>query len=184
MGNKKEIITNGARETRGLGEILAKEITAANKKLWTADNKKKALIIGLEGELGSGKTAFVQGLAMGLGIKEKITSPTFVILKKYGIPNDIAARKPLMAAIGKISKKTRLPRLPISSLAMTHFFHIDCYRIRADDLLELGFEEIANNSQNIIIIEWAEKVKKILKNALWIKFEYVGENKRKITIIY
>ncbi len=153
--SKKEIITDSAKETRGIGEILAKEITAMNNEQRAVNNyRKETLIIGLQGELGSGKTTFIQGLAKGLGVKEKITSPTFVILKKYKIPS-------------KIIKDAFL-------------FHIDCYRIKSEDLLELGFEEIANDSQNIVVIEWAERAKKILKNALWIKFEYLGKSKRKI----
>lgn len=142
----KEIIANNAREMRKLGERLAKEIIKIKRN--------SALIVGTEGDLGSGKTTFIQGFAKGLGIKEKITSPTFVILKKY-----------------KISKTIRW------------FFHIDCYRVKTDDLLELGFKEIAGNPQNIIVIEWAERAKKILKDALWIKFEYVDKNKRRIVVM-
>lgn len=146
-----EIITKSAEETQRAGKFLAEEIIKTERK--------QALIIRMEGELGSGKTTFIQGLAEGLGIKEKITSPTFVILKKYKIPS-------------KIIKDAFL-------------FHIDCYRIKSEDLLELGFEEIADNSQNIIVIEWAERAKRILKNTLRIKFEYLdkNKNKRKITVI-
>lgn len=146
---KKEIIANSAKEMRELGKKLAEEIIKTKRK--------RALIIGMEGELGSGKTTFIQGLAKGLGIKEKVASPTFVILKKYKIP-------------ARVIKSAR-------------FFHIDCYRIKLKDLLELGFEEIVENLQNIIVIEWAEKVKKILKNALWIKFKYTGKDKRKIILL-
>ena len=150
---KGEIITSNARETRRIGEVLAEEIIATNNEQGTTNNiKKRAVVVGLEGELGSGKTTFIQGLARGLGVKEKITSPTFVILKKY---------------------ETNVPC----------FYHIDCYRIKSKDLLELGFEEIAENPQNIIVIEWAERARKILKNALWLKFEYLGKNKRRITIL-
>lgn len=149
MKSKKNI-TSSAKETRKIGEILAEEIIKTEKK--------QALIIGMEGELGSGKTTFIQGLAKGLGIKEKITSPTFVILKKYKISSRI--------------------------IKNAFFFHIDCYRIKSKDLLELGFEEIAGNPQNIIVIEWGGRVKKILKNVLWIKFEYLGKNKRGITVAY
>ena len=153
--NNIEIITENAKETQKAGEILAQEIKKG----------QKALIIGLEGELGSGKTTFVQGLAKGLKIKEKITSPTFVIMKKIG-----------------------------------WFYHIDCYRLNsAQELLDLGFKEIINHSENLIVIEWAERVRKILsRNTLWIKFEHLpctkqkresglvrdlDKNKRKMTII-
>ena len=136
--NNIEIITENAKETQKVGEILAQEIKKG----------QKALIIGLEGELGSGKTTFIQGLAKGLKIKERITSPTFVIMKKIG-----------------------------------WFYHIDCYRVKSKDLLDLGFREIISQP-NLVVIEWAEKIKKILpKNTFWIKFEYLDKNKRKMIII-
>lgn len=115
----------------------------------SGDSRKSALIIGLEGDLGGGKTTFVQGLAKGLGVREKITSPTFVILKKYG----------------------------------EHFYHLDCYRITTKDLVDLDFKEIVSNPQNIVVIEWAERIKKSLpSNAFWIKFKYLDKNKRKLLI--
>lgn len=154
-----EIITKNAKETKEMGRILAEEITAMNSEQRTANNRRKeALIIGLEGDLGSGKTTFIQGMAKGFGIRESITSPTFVILKKY---------------------KTNV----LCSMSyILYLYHIDCYRIKSEDLLELGFKEIAENPQNIIVIEWAERAKKILKNALRIKFEYLDKNKRKIIV--
>ena len=137
-----EIITKSAGETQKVGRFLAGEIKKEKRV------EGKAVIIALEGDLGGGKTTFVQGFAKGLGIKDKITSPTFVIFKKYDF-----------------------------------FYHIDCYRIKDKDLLELDFNEIINNNKNIVIIEWAEKIKKILpKNTLWMKFEYLDKNKRKIII--
>jgi len=135
------IITTSPLQTKKIARELAKKII--NNK------NKKAFIIGLEGDLGSGKTTFIQGLAKELGIKQKITSPTFVIFKKY-----------------------------------LNFYHIDCYRLNnSQDLIELGFKEMLNNSKNIIAIEWASKVKKILpQNTLWLKFEHKGEDKREIII--
>jgi len=138
-----ENIINTAQEMQKMGNDLAERILK--------EDKNKALIIGLEGELGSGKTTFIQGLAKGLGIEELITSPTFVIMKKYDFSK------------GKL-------------------YHIDCYRIDLKDLIELDFKEIINNPKNIVVIEWAEKVKDILpKNTIWMKFEYLDKDKRKVT---
>jgi len=138
--NKKEVIIQSAKEMQKVGKYLANEIS---KEI--LDNKK-AIVIGLEGDLGSGKTTFVQGIAKGLGIKEKITSPTFVIMKKYDF-----------------------------------LYHIDCYRIKSKDLLELDFKEIIKQSGNIVVIEWAERIKKVLpKDVIWMKFEYLDKDKRKI----
>lgn len=143
---KKENITSSSVQTKKLGEKFAREILK-NKP------KKKSFVIGLEGKLGAGKTCFLQGFAKGLRVKEKILSPTFVILKKF-----------------KIKDK--------------NFYHIDCYRIqKPKELLDLGFKEIISNPENIIAVEWADKIKKIMpKNTLWIKFKFIDENKRKITI--
>lgn len=144
--NNIEIVTENTKETQKVGEFLAQEIIKS----------KKTLIIGLEGELGSGKTTFIQGMAKGLKIRERITSPTFVIFKKF--------------------KLGPVPHLK-------YFYHIDCYRLNSpQDLLDLGFKEIISQP-NIVVIEWAEKIKKILpKDTFWIKFEYLDRDKREIIL--
>ncbi len=73
----KQFLTKSQRQTNKLAEILAQEII--RKPL----NEKNALVIGLEGELGSGKTTFIKGFAKGLGIRKKLTSPTFVLMREY-----------------------------------------------------------------------------------------------------
>ena len=138
----KEIITKSDKETQKLAGEMAQGMLKREDK--------GSLIIGLEGDLGSGKTTFIQGIAQGLGIKDKITSPTFVIMKKYPWEKG-------------------------------EFFHIDCYRIESEDLLELDFKEIVNQPGNIVMIEWAERVRDILPdNVVWMKFEHLGEDKRRI----
>jgi len=142
--NKKEVIIQSAKEMQKVGKCLAEEILKEILK------NEKAIVIGLEGDLGSGKTTFIQGLARGLKIKERITSPTFVIMKKY-----------------KFSKG--------------ELYHIDCYRIESRDLFELDFKEIINKPKNIVVIEWANRVKKSLpKDTFWMKFEYLDKDKRNI----
>lgn len=60
-------------------------------------------------------------------------------------------------------------------------FHFDAYRVGAKDILNLGWEEMIADKKNVIIIEWAERIKKIIpKDALWIKLKWVDESKRKI----
>lgn len=73
-----EILTKSAKETKKLAENLAKEILKMPRS-------KAAVVLALAGNLGAGKTTFLQGFAKGLGIKEKINSPTFVIMKRFKI---------------------------------------------------------------------------------------------------
>jgi len=118
---------------------------------------KQSLIIALKGNLGSGKTTFVQGFLRGLGVKKKITSPTFVIAKRYTL------------------HATRYKSV----------YHIDCYRIRkSQELLILGIKEIFDNPKNIVLIEWPERIKNILpKEKITINFKYGKEqHERKIVI--
>lgn len=156
---KYKIITNNTVQTRKLGEKLA-------KKILKKEPSKTAFVIGLQGELGSGKTTFLQGFAKGLGIKEKILSPTFVIMKRFRIPS-------FKFQVG----------VPSGSFKFQDFYHIDCYRIqKPKELLNLNFKEIISNPKNIVAIEWSERIRKILpKNTIWIKFKFIDRNKRKIT---
>ncbi|KKT28521.1 MAG: hypothetical protein UW43_C0007G0003 [Candidatus Yanofskybacteria bacterium GW2011_GWA1_44_21] len=111
-----------------------------------------AIVIALEGELGAGKTTFIQGFVSGCGIKEKVKSPTFNILKKYG----------------------------------ERIYHLDCYRLKDEnDLRAFDLKEIFNDSGNIVLIEWAERVSKILPGNHWkIHIDHISENERKIEISF
>jgi tRNA threonylcarbamoyladenosine biosynthesis protein TsaE len=151
----KTFITNSSRETKKLGEILANELKGRSAR---------RRIIALEGELGSGKTTFTQGLLKGSGVKGPHTSPTFVILKNYKvkIPNPKY----------QIPNKSQIPNPKIKNF---NIYHIDAYRIKAKDILALGWEEIIREKDSIIIIEWADRIRKIIpRRALWIKFEWAG----------
>lgn len=147
--SKVEIITKSATETKKLGYLLAS--TVQQKKTIKKDG---ALVISLEGDLGTGKTTFTQGFAEGLGIKEKIQSPTYVILKIY-----------------KIKKYD--------------FIHIDAYRVGPKDFATLGWKEFVKDPKNIILVEWGNKIKKILpKSALRILFTHQKGDERKIKIYH
>lgn len=124
------------------------------KKILKEGPQKKATILALQGQLGSGKTTFLQGFAKGLGVKEKILSPTFLVVKKF----------------------------PISNSQFSNFYHMDCYRIQsAKELRGLGFKKIISDPQNIIAIEWADRVKGIIpKHAIWLRFSQEGKSRREI----
>lgn len=114
-------------------------------------------VVALNGDLGSGKTAFVQAVGEILDIKENMHSPTFVIMKIYQIQN--------------------------SKLKFRNLVHIDAYRLeREEELLHLGWEEIISEPENLIFIEWPENVPGIIpESARKIFFKFVDENTREIS---
>ncbi len=156
---EKVIITKSSGQTQKIAFNFTKKISKI------AD--KKAIVVGLIGNLGSGKTTFAQGFAKGLGIKENITSPTFVLMKVYSLPARLR--------YDEVVAGERVTRY-------SYLIHIDAYRLeKSKDLLDLGFKNLVRDPKNIILIEWADRIKKILpKNCLKIKFEHMDKNKRKI----
>lgn len=137
---KQTIITNSYEETQKLGADFARKINSVS-------------VLALHGDLGSGKTTFIQGLAKGLGIQNKIISPTFIIMRTY-----------------EINPKT---------FYHVDLYRIKDEK----DITELGLIELMQDTQNIFAIEWPEKIEKILpKKRIDIFFEYIDENKRKIII--
>lgn len=91
-----------------------------------------ATLVTLSGELGAGKTAFTKAIAITLGVEEVVNSPTFVLEKIYMLPD------------GQPFKR---------------LVHIDAYRLeKGSDLAALGFEKIMNDSENLVLLEWPEKV--------------------------
>ena len=150
--------TNSSTQTKKLGELLASELCGGE-------------IICLSGDLGAGKTTFTQGLLKGLKIKGPYTSPTFAIMKHYHHET---------RSIEDTTKK-QVPHAPCSMLH--DIYHIDAYRIKSKDLLELGFKDFAGKENSITIMEWPEKVKKIIPStALWINFKWLSEKEREITL--
>lgn len=141
---KESILTRGPAQTRKLGSVLA-------GKLLKNRPKSRAMALGLRGDLGGGKTTFLQGFAKGLKKRIKVLSPTFIVMRRTG-----------------------------------NFYHIDAYRLQGPrDLAGLGLGKILADPKNIVAVEWADKVKKIMpKNTLWIDFKFIAKNERKITINY
>jgi tRNA threonylcarbamoyladenosine biosynthesis protein TsaE len=73
------------------------------------------------------------------------------------------------------------PKSKISNSKIRRIYHIDAYRINEEDLLNLGWEEIINDKNNVVIVEWPDRVRKILpQTAMEIGFEWLDENQRKI----
>ena len=133
-----EIITRSPEETKKLGQMIGKQL-------------KLGSVITLTGDLGSGKTVFVQGLAKGLDVPDYyyITSPTFTLINKY------PGRHP--------------------------FYHVDLYRIETrDDLEEIGFYEILAGDC-VTAIEWADRLhENDLDDHMALHFEIIDDESRKI----
>lgn len=146
---KKDYFSENLSATRKIAKKLAENLMEKPRK--------GALVLALTGDLGSGKTTFLKSFARTLGVKRRISSPTFVIVKKNKIPG---------------------------RNKFANFFHIDCYRIKGQkEISVLGFDEMIKDRENVVAIEWAGKIaKKIPLGAVWVKFEVVSRDKRKIII--
>lgn len=111
-------------------------------------------IVTLEGELGAGKTTLAQAICRGLGIGEDVTSPTFALVNEYP------------------SKDTTV-------------YHLDLYRLRGpEDLTNVGWDDIINSGQ-IILIEWPERAgNRLPMDALRIRLEHVpgDDNRRRLMV--
>jgi tRNA threonylcarbamoyladenosine biosynthesis protein TsaE len=96
-------------------------------------------VFALVGELGSGKTTFAKHLGKALGVKQTVTSPTFIIMQEYATPRKAKDGQPLF------------------------FYHLDLYRAHsAKDVASLGLEQIWSQPNTITVIEWADKIKPLL----------------------
>ncbi len=112
-------------------------------------------VLALVGNLGAGKTVFVKGLAKSLGIEDNITSPTFVLMKIYQTQHE------------------KIKRL----------VHVDCYRLeKTEDLAEIGLADYLNDPENIVVIEWADRVVNLPKNAININIDYIEGQTRRVRV--
>lgn len=141
MMKKQTVTTNSIQETIGFAKSFARKL-------------KPGSILCLEGQLGSGKTTFVKGLAEGLGLKrpEQVKSPTFVLMHIYK--------------------------------AKTPLYHFDCYRLDSVEELEnIGFQDFVSDPCAVSCVEWAEKAKGLIpSHAMHIRFEILDAERRSIKI--
>jgi tRNA threonylcarbamoyladenosine biosynthesis protein TsaE len=143
-----DIISHSSAQTQRLGMRLGELMRGGELLL-------------LEGQLGTGKTTFTQGLAMGMGITGIISSPTFTLLKEYeGVPTAAATA-------------LQQPRLGPA------LYHFDLYRVDdPEEIVELGFEEYFCGNE-VCVVEWAERA-----DAFWptihlrLRLKMLSETKR------
>ena len=142
----KSFRTYSSKETTELGREFAGRIARPHKG---------ATVLALRGELGAGKTTFTQGFARGLGIKRRMMSPTFIIMRRFKIP----ARQ------------------------FKNLYHIDAYRLKSSDAQSaLGLENVFADPTAIVLVEWPERLK-LPKGVQKIMFRHgKKENERIISL--
>ena len=135
--NAFEFFSHSAEQTRRLGVRLVAMLPVGT-------------FICLEGDLGSGKTTLVQGIAQGWGSTDRVTSPTFVILNQYRRPNGM------------------------------QLFHADAYRLAENDPFDLAILDLEQALENgVLIVEWADRLRDSLpKEHIWIEMQWMGPNSR------
>jgi len=136
-----ELTTNSVEQTHRLGVHLGELVEAGD-------------VVCLSGDLGAGKTAFTQGIGIGWGASEAVTSPTFTLVHEHRRKRD-----------GQ------------------YLYHVDCYRLRGDaDALGIGLEDMFHD-ESVTVIEWPENVREVLpKEILWIDFSITGDTQRQISL--
>ena len=142
-----EIITKNAQETHDAGFRVGSSL-------------KGSEVIFLKGELGAGKTTFVQGLSEGLGIEHTITSPTFILMRSYSLPE----------------KKDRTAKT---------LYHVDLYRLEHDvdrEAQNLGIFDLWTKPESVFVIEWADRLNTLPSGILEVSLEVIDIDTRKITI--
>jgi len=140
----RKLISNSEEETQEAGARFARSLNQGG-------------VVALEGTLGTGKTIFVKGMAVGLGVVDTVQSPTFVLMNIYDIHH---------------------PHI-------TTLVHVDCYRFdKPEDALAIGLQDYTEDKRTLVVIEWAEKIQELLpENTQRIAFS-VGQNEsRTVTFL-
>lgn len=150
------MIKGGQKEVKNFGELRA----VAEKflrSLATQSPQETATVVGLSGDLGAGKTAFVKCIAATLGITDVVTSPTFILEKIYIIP-----------------------RGSILGSRFLKLIHIDAYRLHTgDEMRALDWSALLTDKTNLIFLEWPEQVSDAMpKDMITLSFNYVSEGVR------
>jgi tRNA threonylcarbamoyladenosine biosynthesis protein TsaE len=139
--SKYQTISGSVDETQKLGKVIGTTLSAGT-------------VLALTGDLGSGKTSFVQGLAEGLEVPTDyyITSPSYTLINEYP---------------GRFT-----------------LFHVDLYRITDTvDIEDIGLYEILDDDAAVAAVEWADRIEpKLLPDSISIHFEITGDNTRNIRI--
>lgn len=119
-------------------------------------------IIGLVGDLGAGKTTFVQQLAQALGVRRGVRSPTFVLMQLYDTGRSVR-----------------------QATGIRQICHIDAYRLKnEDELYAIGFNDFVDRPDTVILMEWADRQPAVqwLDHYREVSFDFGGDGERLITV--
>ncbi len=142
----KNVVSSSMEETQQVAANILKQLRGRHT-------------LALFGDLGSGKTVFVQGLARALGVKETVNSPTFTLIKEY----------PLNQGTGQA---------PFARL-----IHADLYRLSENEAGNLGLSDYLNDRRSLVVIEWADRLNpNAVDSAVKIQFKYLDGQKRQLSI--
>ena len=142
----KSVTTRTAAATHAFGRKLAAQLQVGD-------------VVALIGELGAGKTCFAQGIAAGLGVQNRVTSPTYTLICEYRPPRN-----------HRLRRKVGFP-----------LYHMDLYRLESiADALQLGIEEYLG-SDGVTVIEWAEKILDLLpERTIHVRLSVLADGIRRI----
>ncbi len=154
----KKVISTSAEHTKNEGKDFAKKLKAGD-------------VIFLKGEIGSGKTTFVQGLAIGLGITSRVISPTFVVVRQHEIKSQKTG----------VRRQESEDRSQIKTL-----YHLDLYRLgNKDDIKGIDLKDILDDQDGVVLIEWPAVGKDLIDRKTWsVTFSYIDSEKREIQYEY
>jgi len=121
-------LTHSPEETSSLASFFVSKLSAR-------EPVSHATVVCMFGDLGSGKTTFVKGVAEALRVRESVTSPTFVLEKIYALDHP----------------------------QFKNLIHIDAYRLeKGEEIVRLGWNEIIKDPHNLILVEWPQNIKDVL----------------------
>ena len=139
-----DFLSRSPEQTRRAGRRLG-------KALETGD------VVCLQGDLGAGKTTFVQGIAQGWGSVDSVSSPTFILVNVY-----------------RRADQTR------GDVTRPLLFHMDAYRLDSTpEAEELDIDSML--AQGALVIEWPERMNELIpKEHLWVNLEHIGDEEREM----
>jgi len=139
---ERHVLTS-PKETAKIAAALAKRVRGGD-------------VVALYGELGAGKTTFAQAFAKALGVKERVQSPTFILMHEHRL------------------KKKGGP---------AYFLHADAYRGDVAQFRAVGFDEYLGRPDAVVLVEWAERVEALLpKKRIEVRLRHLGGDRRGLTL--